>query len=291
MALIAILLTLTLERLLGTLEGLRNFRWFHRWFVWVHEQLPTDAPWQGSIGVAVLLLPPLLAAALLFNLLTGFWSPLAFVLAVVVLLYCLGPKDLEAEVEAFIAARERDDEEAAMWHAAVLVGREAPSNSRALTRALTENILAEANSRLVAILFWFVVLGPLAALFYRLASLLQQAEQGREGGLAMASSRLMWLLDWVPARLCAVGYALSGSFVDAVHGWREGAASYADSNRGVMVATGLGALNHLDGNGDVEEVVAERETARISETIALVRRMVLVYLVVLALLTLAGWAG
>jgi membrane protein required for beta-lactamase induction len=292
MALIAILLSLTLERLLGTMEGLRNFRWFDAWSDWVRRQLPREAPWQGVAGVVTLLLPPLLLVVLLFNLLDDLWMPLSFLAGLMVLLYCIGPKDLEAEVEAFIEARERDDEESALWHASALIGGPVPDNSRVLTRTLVENILTEANGRLIAVFFWFALLGPFGAMLYRLSALLRQAEAERGGELAEAVQRLMMVLDWVPARLCAIGYALSGNFVEAVHGWRDDAGKWADYNRGVLLASGFGAMSRMDDDERVEEEISpERETARISETIALVRRMVLVLLAFLALLTLGGWTS
>lgn len=289
MALIAILLVLTLERLLGALEGLRNFVWFERWSNWVRGQLPEEGPWQGWVGLIFLLGPPLLLAWLLVHLAVGLWAPLFFLFSVLVLLYCLGPRDLEAEVEAFIAARERDDEESAMWHARALIGKELPTNSHALTRQLSENILTEANARLVAVCFWFLVLGPFGAFLYRVTSLARSGDD--EEGVGGSAQRLLWLLDWVPARLCALGYALSGNFVDAMHNWRESEASYTDSNHGAMIGAGLGALGHVDSGSEDEDVVPERQTDRINQTLALVRRMVLVYLVILALLTLSGLAS
>ena len=291
MALIAILLSLTLERLVGALDGLRNFRWFAVWAAWARRQLPEEAPWQGAAGVVVLLLPPLLLIAFLFSLLDTLWMPLSFLAGVMALLYCIGPKDLEAEVEAFIEARERDDEESALWHASALLGSDIPVNSRVLTRTMVENILVEANGRLIAVFFWFALLGPFGAMLYRLTALLHHTESKRNGGLAEATHRLIGLLDWIPARLCAIGYALSGNFVEAIHGWRDDAGKWPDYNRGVLLACGLGALSQMDSELAEEEVSPERETARISETMALVRRMVLVLLAFLALLTLGGWSS
>lgn len=291
MALIAILFSLTLERLLGALEGLRNFYWFTVWSAWVRKQLPAESPWQGEVGVVAVLLPPLLVIVLLFHLLDGIWLPLSFLAGVVVLLYCMGPKDLEAEVEAFIEARERDDEESALWHASSLLGSDLPSNSRVLTRKLIENILIEANGRLIAVFFWFALLGPFGALLYRLATLLQRSEAEKGGILAETAQRLMSLLDWIPVRLCAIGYAMSGNFVEAIQGWRESDAKWPEPNRGVLIQSGLGALGRVDEGSEEIEIPPERETARINETIALVRRMVLALLVLLALLTLGGWAS
>lgn len=291
MALIAILLSLTLERLLGTLEGVRNFHWFATWSAWVHKQLPASSPWQGEAGLVVVLLPPLLLLVLVFQLLDGVWMPLSFLAGVMVLLYCMGPKDLEAEVEAFLEARERDDEESALWHAASLLGKALPENSRLLTRQLVENILIEANSRVIAVFFWFVLLGPFGALLYRLTAIYQRTDTQGENGLAEASRRLMGLLDWIPVRLCAIGYAMSGNFVEAIAGWRTHQAQWPESNREILVQSGLGALGQGEDGREEAEVPPEREAARISETIALVRRMALVLLVILALLTLGGWAS
>ncbi|HEY0721490.1 MAG TPA: regulatory signaling modulator protein AmpE [Gammaproteobacteria bacterium] len=290
MALIAILLSLTLERLLGSLEGLRNFRWFTAWSAWLRRQLPEESAWGGAAGVVLLLLPPLLALSLLLHLLDDLWMPLSFLVGVLVLLYSIGPKDLGAEVDAFIAARERDDEEAAQWHAQALLGKELPDSSRRLTQMLMENILAEVNRRLVAVFFWFAVLGPFGALLYRLATLLHDSEREHGGGLIDAAARLLGVLDWLPARLCAVGYAMSGNFVESIQGWRDDTTPWPESNRALLLASGLGALGHVEENAE-REVAPERETARINDTMALVRRMVLVLLALLALLTLGGWAS
>ncbi len=290
MALIAILLSLTLERLLGALEGLRNFHWFSAWAGWLHRQLPEASPWQGAAGVVLLLLPPLLTLVVVLHLLDSFWLPLSFFVGVVVLLYSMGPKDLEAEVEALLAARERDDEEAAQWHAQALLGNDLPDSPRLLARALMDAILVEVNRRLIAVFFWFAVLGPFGALLYRLVSLLNDSERERGGALAEVAMRLLGVLDWLPVRLCALGYAMSGNFVEAIQGWRDNSSPWPDSNRTILLASGLGALGQVDGDEE-RESSPERETSRINDTMALARRMVLVLLVFLALLTLGGWAS
>ncbi|HEY0634296.1 MAG TPA: regulatory signaling modulator protein AmpE, partial [Gammaproteobacteria bacterium] len=245
-----------------------------------------------GVGVLLLLLlPPLLALALVLHLLDAFGLPVSFLVGVVVLLYSMGPKDLEAEVEAFVAARERDDEEAAQWHAQTLLGNAPlPGDSQALTRTLIESILVEVNRRLIAVFFWFVVLGPLGALLYRLAAVLDDSEREQGGALAEAVARLLGVLDWLPVRLCALGYAMSGNFVEALQGWRDDTTPWPASNRALLLASGLGALGPV-ANSREQELSPERETARINDTMALVRRMVLVLLALLALLTLGGWAS
>lgn len=56
-------------------------------------------------------------------------------------------------------------------------------------------------------LFYFALLGPLGALAYRAVAVLT-AEGPDDGRL-----RLLWLLDWVPARLLVLTFALAGDFL------------------------------------------------------------------------------
>src|SRR5207249_10189359 len=57
---------------------------------------------------------------------------------------------------------------------------------------------------------------------------------------------LLWLLDWVPARLTALSFAVVGDFEDAAYCWRTQAASWPDAYGGeavgIVLASGGGAL-------------------------------------------------
>jgi membrane protein required for beta-lactamase induction len=216
-------------------------------------------------------------------------SFLMFLVSVVLLLYSLGPRDLEAEVEAFVDASERHDDESASWHAGALLLGQAPDNARRLHRSIVENILVEANERVLAIIFWFVILGPAGAILYRLVCQLKGHNGAQEdAAFAQAVKRLHFILAWLPVRLCALAYALGGSFVDAMHGWRNEVADPEDESRNVLIASGLGALRMAP----VDELEApDRDTLldEVKEAMALVRRAVMVYLAILAVLILAGW--
>ena len=287
MALIAILLAIFVERFLGSLEELRRFEWFSALVTWVRGLSWSDGP--GGVALAVAL--PVFAVFLVNHFLAALWWPLAFLFALLVLLYCFGPKDLEAEVEAFLDARERGDEESACLHANDLLGTSEVDNSRRLTRAVLQTVLVEANERFLGVIFWFVVLGPTGALLYRLACQLNSDFAGNDAVFAVAVRRLHHILEWVPARLTALGYALSGSFVDAMHYWRHDAAKWQEDGRGILVASGFGALRYQPVEDDDSPVDIDEENSYIREALAMVRRAVLVWLAVLALLTLAGWAG
>ena len=287
MSLIAIIIALTIERFLGSLQDYRRFDWFFHGIDWLQDRVGPAVFGRGALAVLATVGPVVLVVGVAQSLLDSVLGLLSFLFGVAVLLFCLGPRDLEADVESFLEARERDDEEAARWHANGLLEGAEPESPGQLSRAVTEGVLVQTNQRVLAVLFWFALIGPMGAALYRLTTVLRDRDGlGDEFGQTVHA--LQWLLDWLPARLCAVGYALSGNFVAAIHAWRERVGLWPDSNRGVLVATGLGALD--------QEEIAPDEPRELSDenvqaALALARRTVVVWLVVLALLTLAGWVG
>ncbi len=285
MALIAIIIGLVVERFLGSMEELRRFDWFIAYFRWGSAQLLPLKQLNGPLGTLILLLPLYALVAIVSTYLSELWLLLGLGFAVMSLLYCFGPRDLEAEVEAFIDARARDDEESACWHAEALVHCEEAATSGELTQQIMQNIFVEANERLLAIIFWFVVLGPAGALLYRLSSLVRELPQEEGDGIREAGVRLHLLLLWLPARLCAIAYAVAGSFVDGMQGLRRASLGGLESSRELLIASGFGALRIE--HGEIED--DSRACEPVSESLALVRRAVMVFLSLLALFTLSGW--
>lgn len=287
MFLIAILLSLIAERFLGSMAELRRFEWFRRYTGFVKRGLSNLPYLNGPVLVLLLLVPVLVITALIDYYLSNLWFLFGLAFAMVVLLFSFGPTDLEAEVEAFVDARERGDEESAIWHAGELLGSDLPTHSAQLTRRIMENILVEANERLLAVVFWFVLLGPAGALLFRLAQQLVKEEGENGDDFAEAARRLHHLLAWVPARVCVLAYALAGSFVESIHAWRTEPSAWPESTRRVLIAAGLGALRYED--GEIEEGNDKQNLDMVNETLSLVRRAVLVFISMIALLTLAGW--
>lgn len=292
MSFLAILISLLAERFLGAMEDLRRYEGFHAFARWVRQRLPETGPWDGALGVVLVLALPVAAVALIDSLLAHLLVLLALVFGIVVLLYSLGPHDLEAEVEACADALDRGDDESARWYARDLIGEEPPEEPGDFSRAVVESTLVETNERLFGILFWFVLLGPTGAILYRLTLLLKDATGREMTGFAEAVDRLHHILAWPAVRLCALGYALSGSFVGGIEHWRDRVTRWSDPNDEILVTVGMGSL-HLPGTADsASEAEPEREgAAPIRDALALVRRAVLIWLTVLALMTLAGWAG
>lgn len=289
MTLIAILASLVLERLLDHVQDLRRYERFQDYVEWMRQRLRGD-PWDGRLGVLVLLAPVLLGVALLQSALAGalFGLP-ALAFAIAVLVFCLGPRDLGHELAQYRNAYTAGDEDGALRAARGLLGFEPPEAPEAQARAVTEAVLTQANVRIFGVLFWFAMLGPLGAVLFRAVSELRRHTLADNDEFAWAARQLAAILDWLPARLTAFGYALSGHFEGAVLRWREAAAAaeyWLLSSNPVLAAAGFGALN-------VEDAVDDPGTWNhlLQAAMSLVWRTLVLWVVVIALLTLAGWAG
>lgn len=292
MSFLAILISLLAERFLGSMEELRRFDAFADFSRWVRRHLPEHDLWDGAAGVVLVLAPPVAAVALVDSLLASLLLLLALIFAVVVLVYSLGPRDLEAEVEACADAMTRGDDESARWYAGDLLEREPPEEPADFTRSVVEAVFVQTNERILAVLLWFVLLGPTGAILYRLTVLLKDSTRGEESGFAAAVERLHHILAWPAARVAALGYALSGSFVGGIEHWRDRAARWDDHNDEILVTVGMGAL-HLPASAEAADEKSPLRSGPepVRDALGLVRRAVLIWLTVLALMTLAGWAG
>lgn len=156
------------------------------------------------VGVPVVVLVLLLT--LLAPVLYG-W--LGFPLHLLVLIYSLGRGDLLGALGPFRDAWRRTDLEAAALVAQRDIGLSGDEPSQLLER-VQGHLLWQAYQSFFAVIFWYFVLGPAAALAYRLLAL--AAENATNPKLAERASQARHALDWVPVRLLAASFALVGNF-------------------------------------------------------------------------------
>lgn len=160
----------------------------------------------------VLAVPLLLVGLLLWALAPLVYGWLLLPVHVAVLLWSLGRGDPQRSLAPFRASWQRGDAEAAYLDARRDLGvlaEDAPT----LLAQVQGFLLWQAYQGFFAVIFWYALLGPLAALAYRLLALL--VEHAGEEGLRSHAVRLRQVLDWLPARLLALGLALAGNFVTA----------------------------------------------------------------------------
>ncbi|MCG8018137.1 MAG: regulatory signaling modulator protein AmpE [Candidatus Thiodiazotropha sp. 'RUGA'] len=292
MTLTIILICLIAERFLLEHSHLRSNRWFTRYCQWHQQQNLPEWMQQGVIGLLLLLLPPLLAVAALQHLFADSLLGLpSLLLSIGVLLYALGPQDLDSQINQYVETADADDGEAREV-AREIIEDEPPTSEPARSQAVAEAALQQANRRTVAVLFWFILLGPLGAILYRLATWMPQSDQAAQDiDFKLNTRQLVIILDWLPARVTAFCYAIAGSFEDALYGWRSYQESrqseFGDSNTGTLICTGGGAMR-LTTLLDEAYAGAHLYTYLPKAAMALIWRSLIVFLVIIAFLTFTG---
>ncbi|MBP0952061.1 regulatory signaling modulator protein AmpE [Pseudomonas alliivorans] len=165
-------------------------------------------PW---LILALLVLLPVVALQLVLTVVGSVaYGWLALPIHLLVLIYSLGRGDLIAALGPFRDACRRGDAQAAVHVAERDMGVQA-DDSQQLLQGVQSYMLWQAHQSFFAVIFWYFLLGPVAALAYRLLAL--AAEHGTTPALVERAAQLRHAFDWVPVRLLAASFALVGNFV------------------------------------------------------------------------------
>ena len=286
MNLISILIALAVGTFYRPIQEWRRYNWFFRYSDILYNRLDGQGWRDGPLGVILVVGSVVFGVWLVDAMLDGVAAFFSFLFGIAVLIYTLGPRDLEQEVEEFNTAIERGDYEAGEIYATRILGYEISGSPTEATRRVKEGVLVEANARLFGILLWFMLLGPVGAALFRLSCELKNHTTPMESGYATVARDLYRIMIWLPARFVVFGFALAGSFVDTVSMWKSFADLWRVDSEALLIESGLGAISHEphseeeEGTPDVEGVV---------QIMALIKRTLLVWLAALALLTLTGW--
>jgi AmpE protein len=301
MHLIALLIGLVVERLATQLFHLRRLRGLDRFIDAGFRQAARVPNWPALIPVIVVIvllaLPVFAVVFILGDALLGFPYLL---LAIVVLFFSFGPQDIGEDVDEYCEAIEKGDEERIQQTAKAIIESDVPEDARERINRVEEAVCVQANNRLFAVIFWFVLLGPLGAWAYRVTDLIrrravfaasrEEQPSGTSDQLRDAAVKLHGWLAWIPARLTAIGYATAGNFDTALGAWRapteQSADSLSESNEHLLARVGVSALA-LGDNDD--EDLAERGIRGATAANQLVFRLLLIWAVVIAAMTLYGW--
>ncbi|MGE8148220.1 regulatory signaling modulator protein AmpE [Pseudomonas frederiksbergensis] len=167
-----------------------------------------DHPW--LVLVVLVLLPVALLGLLLLVLDPVAYGLLALPVHLLVVIYSLGRGDLLGGLGPFRDAWRREDLQAAAHVAKRDLDICADSGEQLLER-VQAHLLWEAYQSFFAVIFWYFLLGPVAALSYRLLALAE--EHGQNPAVVERAAQLRHAFDWVPVRLLAASFALVGNFV------------------------------------------------------------------------------
>lgn len=291
MSLLVILLGITIDKFAESVESIRKFDWFIHYSDWMRQKLQQWSLRNDTLILLIILFIPVFVIALVYQQLGNLLSLLAFIFSVAVFVFCIGPRDVHNRANKYVESLERGDQKETNELVAEIFEDETPPEEESqLIRRINEILLISANNNFLGMVFWFVILGPVGAAIYRLNHVLLKSlreEHAEEKSSFFQSTQLLFsILNWLPSHLTAITYAVTGSFVDAIHQWKIHK-SYdhldPDAANNMLIDTGFGAIQF-----EPDHKVFDGQT--IYDILGLCRRTIIVWITVIAILTLAGWA-
>jgi len=178
----------------------------------------------------------------------AFWlRPLApFAVDVVLLWFALGAQSLCEHAEAVARPLQDGRLDEARQRVGWIVSRDTSAlDSTGVAKAGVESVLENGNDAVFGALFWFALLGGPGALLFRLANTLDAMwgyRTERFNLFGRPAARIDDALNWLPARLTALTYALLGHTRNALSCWRRQAPTWDSPNAGPVMAAGAGSL-------------------------------------------------
>jgi adenosylcobinamide-phosphate synthase len=300
------------------------------WARWVSKNFDAGKPHHGWVAWGLATVVPAAAAVGVHWALVFFLGwPAAVLWSVAVLYVTLGFRQFSHHFTDIRDALDAGDEIRARQLLAQWQQVDASELPRSeIVRHVIEYSVLAAHRHVFGVLAWFSVLaafgfGPAGAVFYRMSEFVARYWRHRSrtdtqpasAALESAASRAWATVDWLPARITAIAFAVVGSFEEAIDCWRNYAQRFPNDNDGVVLAATSGAVNvRLGGEAlksafspnssqtfragvaepmdDTESTPGrEAEIGHLRSIVGLVWRSVVLWMVLLALLTLARLLG
>ena len=277
------------------------------WVRWVARNFDAGEPQHGWLAWGLAVVIPAVIVCLVYWVLALSVGWLAAICWNVAVLYVtLGFRQFSHHFTLIRDALYAGDEVLARQHLVHWMRLDASELPRSeIVRHVITYSVVSAHRHVFAVLAWYSVLsalglGPAGAVFYRVAEYVGRYVNRPAGSDDIAVSpafqafarRAWYFVDWVPVRLTALGFAFVGSFEEAVDNWRQYAARFPHDNDGVVIAATAGAVKvqlgtpeQANGSGEVPQ------SLHLRAVVGLVWRTVVMWMVVLALLTLARLLG
>ena len=340
MSFFAVLFALLIEQARPLARGNWIHAGFRLWARWTSRHLDAGQPHHGWIAWGVAVALPSLGALLIHWALWGASPLLAFAWSVAVLYLTLGFRQFSHFFTDIRDALDDGDEDTARELLAQWRQVNASDLPRSeIVRHVIEYSVLAAHRHVFGVLGWFSLLaalglGPVGAVLYRMSEFVArywrykgkslEAGEGASPALQAIASQAWGVIDYLPVRVTSLGFAVVGSFEDAIDAWRNYAQRFSNNasvaletrNDGIILAATSGAVNvrlggealqtRFDTNAaagfltaDASTLVSpaqttpgrEPEVAHLRSIVGLVWRSVVLWMVLLALLTLARLLG
>jgi AmpE protein len=290
MTIIAILLAFGLCHFVRELGRLRKRTWLTAWVDFANDAFGRLPLWSDVLGFLVIVTIPLVLLLLVNQLLvSALGSTGAFLMALLVLIYSFGPRDLDTEIAEVVEAEEGEDRAAAMEK---LLRGPAPEAAEECRGAAVEAVFQEALRRWFGIIFWFAVLGIVGAFLYRIVDWLVREDHNLTGDQQGLFRRLQQIMDWPAAQLMTLSLAIATDFDSVFRSWKqyhdEQGHGLFEGNNGFLLASArtIVLTGHAARDGYADQL--DGPLSALQQAMDLTWRLLGVWLTVLALLLLIG---
>lgn len=245
MEFLVIILCLIAERFLTHQRAYHRLNWF---MMYSDAICSWTARFPSWLVLMLIIVPVLFLSSLVLYLFDGvLFGFVGFILNALIFYYCLGP------FNPFYSIQQTPEQ--------------------VLTEEQIGDYLAGANEQLFAVILWYITLGPIGIIAYRMLSLCQ----GQPNGSSIAR-QLIDVFDFVPARCTALLYLLAGDFQRGFDFFCKGFLSLPRKNQTLLHDCGLAAMS-----GTHVAALTMRSVER------LVEHATIILLVFLAIVTMSSY--
>lgn len=257
MALICVLICLGIQRFLKFSSDAYNKDWAKAYYHWLTSKTSSITA-GGLAGAAILLLPLVIAVGLVFSIVSIFLGSVGYyLLSIIWLWYCVDGRDF---------------------------------NQSPLANGNAKDLFLHSYQYLFAVIFWFMLLGPVGLALYiatlKLHTVMASDKDSQSQNCLKFTNKILGVLDWVPLRLLGLSFAMVGHFGAVFKLWLNELLHGIKETQQQAVEWGLAALKSTPGQGTT--TTAKNNN---TEVITLIDRSLLIWLVVLALLTIGYMVG
>lgn len=307
MSFLSLIFTLLIEQVWPLNPRCAVYRWFTRYVNSLGSHFNAGERRQGVIAWCLAVLPWVIVCIAIFQFLCEIHIVFGWAWNVAVLYLTMGFRQFSHAYTEIVEALRVGDLDKARLLLTEWRGEPATEyNGTEIAKVAIEDGLVGVHRHVFGVIFWFLILpGPSGAVLYRLAGLLErnwgnrsEADYGEFGHFAR---KVFSYIDWIPARLTAMGFAVAGDFEDAVHCWRTQATAWNHPALGVVLASGAGALGvrlgeTLHHNGTVSfrpelGLGDDADVNTMTSAAGMIWRALVIWLLVIGLVTVARWIG
>ena len=243
-ALLAILCCITCQRFFGLSGQLAN-RWINQYLKFLIEKLSNI---HSIVGLSIIIMVPLGFFSLVnYLFLTKSYPVLDLLWLITVLLCCLNANNPRQQLAKYFYFENQDT--LPLAESAVpknLIDKQFSNQNDPLPRKITNLILGNSFEQLLAGLSWFVLLGSLGTINYFIVNSLVSYGRlsSKHHQLFNYANYLKNLLDWVPATVIGIIYALAGNFTAGFDCYRKTLLSKNIGATAFTIGVGIAALNY-----------------------------------------------